>query len=86
MENEAVAVKMASLSAETPTEAEGAGGAAGGGLGPAKLLPHLQVWFQEPETRLIHEKETVAGAQNASQLASALHNCQVLASATSLSG
>lgn len=44
---------------------------------PAELLPDLQVWFQELETRLTREKETISGAQNAAQLAGALQNCQV---------
>lgn len=44
---------------------------------PATLLPHLQVWFRELETRLIREEETAAGAENAAQLAAAMQSCRV---------
>lgn len=47
---------------------------------PATLLPGLQLWFQQLETRLIREKESVAGAKNAAQLAGARQSCQVLSS------
>lgn len=44
---------------------------------PAALLPHLQVWFGEVETRLLREEKTLAGAENAAQLTAGLQSCRV---------
>lgn len=51
---------------------------------PAKLPPVLQLWFQQLESRLIRQKENVAGAENAAQLAGALQSCRVVAPVASL--
>lgn len=102
METEAVAVEMASLRAANwlgarLAELEVGWGQVTSALShlqerllaawpPAKLLPNLQLWFQGLESRLSHEKETVARAKNAAQLAGALQTCQVFPSVTSLNG
>lgn len=44
---------------------------------PVKLVPGLQVWFQELETRLSREKETVSKAESAAQMTDVLQNYQV---------
>lgn len=44
---------------------------------PAALLPRLQVWFREVETRLLHEEKNLAGAENAAQLTAGLQSCRV---------
>lgn len=44
---------------------------------PAALLPHLQVWFREVETRLLRVEKTLAGAENAAQLTAGLQTCRV---------
>lgn len=52
---------------------------------PLQLLLGLQVWFQELETRLRHEKETVSKAENAAQLTDVLQNYQVFSAIPDLS-
>lgn len=44
---------------------------------PAALLPHLQVWFREVETRLLREEKSLAEAENVAQLTVGLQSCRV---------
>lgn len=101
METEAVAVEIASLrAADWPgvplAELEVGWGQVTSALShlqerllawpSAKLLSDLQLWFQGLERRLSHEKETIARAKNAAQLAGALQTYQVFPAVTSLNG
>lgn len=49
---------------------------------PVRILPDLQAWFQGLETRLIHDKETPAEAENAARLVDVLQNYQVCLAVT----